>query len=46
MIVFFFYFVPRNTAKAMGELGMKWESETLLDLDYAGDLKILDKNVS
>ena len=39
-------FVWRSTAKAMGEHGIKWGSKTLLDVDYADDLSILDENVS
>ena len=30
----------------MGEHGIKWEGKTLLDLDYADDLSILDESVS
>ena len=37
-------FVLRSTAKAMGEHGIKWRSETFLYLDY--DLSILDESVS
>ena len=41
------YSVVRNTEKAMGEHGIKWRSKTLLELDQADDLSILnDKNVS
>ena len=37
--------VLRSIAKAVGEHGIKWGSKTLLDLDYADDLSILDENV-
>ena len=30
----------------MGDLGIKWGGKTLLDLDYADDLSILDESVS
>ena len=30
----------------MGEHGIKWESKSLLDLDYTDDLSILDENLS
>ena len=30
----------------MGDRGIKWEGKTLLDLDYADDLKIRDESVS
>jgi len=36
----------RSTARAMGKHLIQWESRTLLNLDYADDLKILDENVS
>ena len=39
-------FVLRNIAKAMGDHGIKWGGKTLLDLDYADDLSILDEGVS
>ena len=39
-------FVLRNTGKAMGDHGIKWGGKTLLDLDYADDLSILDESVS
>ena len=38
-------FVLKNTVKVMGEHGIDWGSKTLLDLDYADDLSILDENV-
>ena len=38
--------VRRSKARVMGEHGIKWESETLLDLDCADDLSILDENSS
>ena len=39
-------FVLRNTGKAIGDHGIKWGGKTLLDLDYADDLSILDESVS
>ena len=39
-------FVLRSTGKAIGDHGIKWEGKTLLDLDYADDLSILDESVS
>jgi hypothetical protein len=39
-------FILRSTAEAMGEHGIKWGKKILLELDYANDLSILDKNVS
>ena len=38
--------VLRSTGKVMGDHGFKWEGKTLLDLDYADDLIILDESVS
>ena len=38
-------FVLRNTAKKIGEQGINWGSETLLNLDYADNLNILDEGV-
>ena len=38
-------FVLRNAAKALGEYGTKLESKTVLDLNYADDLIVLDENV-
>ena len=39
-------FVLRSTEKAIGDHGIKWGGKTLLDLDYADDLSILDESVS
>ena len=39
-------FVLRSTGKAIGDHGIKWGGKTLLDLDYADDLSILDESVS
>ena len=39
-------FVLRSTGKAIGDHGIKWGGKTLLDLDYADDLSILDENVN
>ena len=39
-------FVLRSAGKAMGDHGIKWGGKTLLDLDYADDLSILDESVS
>ena len=39
-------FVLRSTAKAIGEHEIKWGSKTLLDLEYADDLSILDENLA
>jgi len=39
-------FIIKSTAKKMGEPTFKWKSKTLLDLDYADDLSILDEDVS
>jgi len=39
-------FVLRSTGKIMGEHGIKWERNTLLGLDYADDLAIVDESVS
>jgi len=38
--------VLRSIVKAMGDHGIKWGRKTLLDLDYADDLSILDESVS
>ena len=38
-------FVLRSTGKAIGDPGIKWGGKTLLDLDYADDLSILDESV-
>ena len=39
-------FVLRSTGKTIGDHGIKWGGRTLLDLDYADDLSILDESVS
>ena len=39
-------FVLRSTGKAMGDYGIKWGGKSLLDLDYADDLCILNERVS
>ena len=39
-------FVLRRTGKTIGDHGIKWGEKTLLDLDYADDLSILDEIVS
>ena len=39
-------FVLKSTGKAMGNQGIKWGEKTLLNLDYADDLSILDESVS
>ena len=39
-------FVLRSTGKAIGDRGIKWGGRTLLDLDYADDLSILDQSMS
>ena len=39
-------FILRSTGKAIGDHGIKWGGRTLLDLDYADDLSILDESVS
>ena len=39
-------FVLRSTGKAIGDHGIKWGGKTLLDLDYADDLSILDESVT
>ena len=39
-------FVLRSTGKAIGDHGIKWGGKTLLDLNYANDLSILDESVS
>ena len=49
MVVFYpplMDFVLRSQGKAMGDHGIKWGGKTLLDLDYADDLSILDESVS
>ena len=38
--------VLRSTRKVMGDHGIKRGGKTLLDLDYAGNLSILDESVS
>ena len=37
--------VLKSATEVIGEYGIKWESKTLLDLDYAGDLSLLYENV-
>ena len=39
-------FVLRSTGKTRGGHGIKWGGKTLLDLDYADDLNILDESLS
>ena len=39
-------FVLKSTRKAMWDHGIKWGGHTLLNLDYADDLSILDESVS
>ena len=39
-------FISRSTGKAMGDHGIKWRGKTLLDLNYADDLSILDESKS
>ena len=39
-------FVLRSTGKAIEDYGIKWGGKTLLDLDYADDLSILDESVN
>ena len=39
-------FVLKSTGKAIGDHGIKWGGKTLVDLDYADDLSILDESVS
>ena len=39
-------FVLKSTGKAMGHHGHNWGGKTLLDLNYADDLSILDESVS
>jgi hypothetical protein len=39
-------FVLRSTGKAMGDHGIKWGGKSLLDLDYADDLNILEESGS
>ena len=38
-------FVLRSTGKAIGDHGIKWGGKTLLELDYADDLSILDESL-
>ena len=33
-LIIFIYFVTRNTVQAMGKHGIKWQSKTLLSLDF------------
>ena len=46
MRIIFMNSVLRNTANETGEHRIKWGSKTLLDLDYADDLCILDESLS
>ena len=39
-------FVLRSSGKSIGDHGIKWGGKTLLDLNYADDLSILDESVS
>ena len=39
-------FMPRITAKVMGKLGNKLEGKSVLNFDYAYDLRMLDENIS
>ena len=39
-------FVLRSTGKAIGDHGIKWGEKSLLYLDYADDLSILDESLS
>ena len=39
-------FVLRSTGKTIVDHRIKWGGKTLLDLDYADDLNILDESVS
>ena len=39
-------FVLRSTKKAMEDHGIKWGGKSLLDLDFADDLSILDESVN
>jgi hypothetical protein len=39
-------FVLKSTGKALGDHGIKWGQKSLLELDYADDLSILDEGVS
>ena len=36
----------KDTVKALGQHRIKWEGKTLLDLDFACDLSVLDKNIT
>ena len=36
--------LKKHTRKAMGDKRIKWGGKTLLDLDYANDLSILDES--
>ena len=38
-------FVLSSTGMTMGDHGIKWRGKTLLDLDYAYDLSILDESM-
>ena len=39
-------FVLRSTGKTIGDYRTKWRGKTLLELDYAHELNILDESVS
>ena len=39
-------FVLKSAGKAIGDHGINWGAKTLLDLDYADNLSILDESVS
>ena len=38
-------FVLRSRKKALGELGIKWESKTLLDFDHDEGLGVQEENI-
>ncbi|XP_065557875.1 serine/threonine-protein kinase VRK1-like [Artemia franciscana] len=40
------FYCRRSTGKTIGGTGITWGGETLLDLDYANNLSILDESVS
>ena len=39
-------FVLRRTGEAMGDHGIQWGGKTILDLDFADDLSVLDESGS
>ena len=39
-------FVLRSTGEDIGDHGIKWRGNTLLGLDYADDLSILDQRAN